>query len=100
MENGDINRLVSIMAEMLDEQRLTRKEITQLRVEFKNEITQLRVEFKDEMNSLQTETEGGFASLNLAVGELRLSVMKLATELEALHDHENRIVKIEKVVFK
>ncbi len=89
MENGDINRLVGIMAEMLDEQRLTRKE-----------ITQMRIEFKEEIESLQKETESGFSKVNLALGELRLSVMKLANEIEALHDHENRIVKIEKVVFK
>jgi hypothetical protein len=78
MENGDINRLVGVMAEMLEEQRLTRAEI----------------------KSMKEKTESGFTSLNLAVGELRLFVMKLAKELEALHDHENRIVKIEKVVFK
>ena len=89
MENGDINRLVGVMAEMLEEQRLTRKE-----------ITQMRIEFKEELESLQKETESGFSKVNLTLGELRLSVMNLAKELEALHDHENRIVKIEKVVFK
>jgi len=85
MGNGDINRLVDIMAEMLAEQRLTRLEIKSM---------------KEEITAHKIKTEDGFTSLNLAVGELRLSVMKLAKELEALHDHENRIVKIEKVVFK
>ncbi len=85
MENGDINRLVGIMAEMLEEQRLTRVEIKAMR---------------EEITAHKINSEEGFTSLNLAVSELRLSVMKLANELEALHDHENRIVKIEKVVFK
>jgi hypothetical protein len=70
----DFGRLVEIMAEMLEEQRLTRAEMTSLKQE-------------------QQKT-------NLAIGELRLSVMRLADELVAIHDHENRIQAIEKVVFK
>jgi hypothetical protein len=70
----DFGRLVEIMAEMLEEQRLTRAEMTSLKQE-------------------QQKT-------NLAIGELRLSVMRLADEIIAVHDHENRIQAIEKVVFK
>lgn len=77
----DFGRLVEIMAEMLEEQRLTRKEIGLMRTDV------------DKLNDEQRKT-------NLAIGELRLSVMRLADELVAIHDHENRIQAIEKVVFK
>jgi hypothetical protein len=74
----DFGRLVEIMPEMLEEQRLTRQEI----------------------NMMRSESEQGFAKVNMAIGELRLSVMRLADELVAIHDHENRIQALEKTVFK
>jgi hypothetical protein len=76
--DNDFGRLVEIMAEMLEEQRLTRSEI----------------------NKMRTDSDQNFSKVNLAIGELRLSVMRLADELVAIHDHENRIQAIEKVVFK
>jgi len=57
MAEGEIKRLIEIMAEMLDEQRLNRKEL----------------------ETLNKKTEEGFSKVNVSIGELRLSVMKLAT---------------------
>ncbi len=54
----DFGRLVEIMAEMLGEQRLT----------------------KVEVNKMSTDSGQNFAKVNLAIGELRLSVMRLADE--------------------
>ena len=85
MAEGEIKRLIEIMAEMLDEQRLTREE--------------QRLNRK-ELEMLNKKTEEGFSKVNVSIGELRLSVMKLATEIEVIHDHEKRIGAIEKVVFK
>jgi hypothetical protein len=77
----DFGRLVEVMAEMLEGQRLTRQEMNLTR---------------EEINKLRTSSDQNFAKTNLAIGELRLSVMRLADEIVAIHDHENRIQAIEK----
>ena len=71
MNNDD--RVVELLTEMLFEQKQTNKRLDKL-----------------EMQQAKT---------NLAIGELRLSVMKLADRLEIIADHENRIDKLEHTVF-
>jgi len=73
----DMNRLIDIMAEMLNEQRLTRKEINGL----KNEMSLVKKEtslVKEEVVGLrheQSETNKRLNKNTLAISELRLSVM-------------------------
>lgn len=90
-----INQLIAIMPEMLEEQRLTRKEVTGLKKEItlvKEEVVGLRHE--------QLETNKRLNKNTLAVSELRLSVMKLSDKLEDLTAFDKRIKALEKAVFK
>ena len=81
---SDINRLVEVMVEMLHEQRETNRLLVVLteRVE--------KLEFQME------KVENHMMNNNLAIGELRMSVMRLADEILIVHDHERRIVELEK----
>lgn len=53
----------------------------------------------DTMIERLTKLETQQANTNLAIGELRLSVMKLADKLEMVVDHEKRIGALEHKVF-
>jgi len=74
MEGKELNRLVELMAEMLHEQK--------------------------ETNSRLGKLEDQQSKTNLAIGELRVSVMRLADQMETVFQHEKRIDALEKVVFK
>ena len=92
---NDMKRLIEIVADMLDEQRLTRKDINGLKLEMtsvKEEIVGLRQD--------QSETNKRLNKNTLAVSELRLSVMKLGDKLEDLTAFDKRIKALEKAVFK
>jgi hypothetical protein len=92
---NDMKRLIEIVADMLDEQRLTRKDINGLKLEMtsvKEEIVGLRHD--------QSETNKRLNKNTLAVSELRLSVMKLGDKLEDLIAFDKRIKALEKAVFK
>ncbi len=85
----DEERLIEVMPELLAEVHEMRKEFTAevrgMRKEFTNEISELR---KD-VGKLQKEQ----AKTNLGIQELRLSVMRLG-------DFGDRILRLEKEVFK
>jgi len=53
-----------------------------------------------EMNSRIGKLEDQQIKTNLAIGELRVSVMRLADQMETVFQHEKRIDALEKVVFK
>ena len=78
---SDINRLVEVMAEMLHEQREMRRELVALQTE---------------TNERLGNVEHQMMKNNAAIGELRTSVMRLADEILVVHDHERRIVELEK----
>jgi hypothetical protein len=69
---------------MLHEQRETNRLLVVLteRVE--------KLEFQME------KIENQMMNNNLAIGELRMSLMRLADEILVVHDHERRIVELEK----
>jgi hypothetical protein len=69
-----IDRLIELMAEMLDEQKTTNKRL----------------------GSLEKQQ----ANTNLAIGELRLSVMRLADEIEKIVLLDQRVTKLENAVFR
>ncbi len=69
-----IPRLIELMAEMLHEQRTTNKRLESV--------------------------EKQQANTNLAIGELRVSVMRLADEIEKIVLLDQRVSKLEDVVFK
>ena len=52
------------------------------------------------MDSRLEKLESQQIKTNAAIGELRLSVMRLADQLELVFQHEKRIDALEKVVFK
>ena len=78
MNNDD--RVVELLTEMLFEQKGMKEELVQ-----------------NNKNIMKLQSQQ--AKTNLAIGELRLSVMKLADRLEIIADHENRIDKLERAVF-
>jgi hypothetical protein len=69
-----IPRLIELMAEMLHEQRTTNKRLESV--------------------------EKQQANTNLAIGELRVSVMRLADEIEKIVLLDQRVSKLEDVVFR
>ena len=69
-----IPRLIELMAEMLHEQRTTNKRLESV--------------------------EKQQANTNLAIGELRVSVMRLADEIEKIVLFDQRVSKLEEVVFR
>lgn len=84
--NSD-ERIIELLSEMLIEQKAMKEQqiITNSRL--------LNVENKiEKLEDQQVKT-------NLAIGELRLSVMRLAERLEIIADHEKRIDKLEHTVY-
>ena len=79
MKNDD--RIVELLAEMVYKQDLMIDEFKVMNSEIKN---------------LQKEQQ----LTNLAIKELRVSVMNLAEEIKVVHDHEKRIGILEKKVLK
>lgn len=76
-----MDRLIEIMAEMLDEQKGMRKE---------QEKTNLRLDrLEDQMQKN-----------NLAIGELHLSVIRLSDEIEKIVLLDQRVTKLEDAVFR
>jgi len=69
-----IPRLIELMAEMLHEQRTTNKRLESV--------------------------EKQQANTNLAIGELRVSVMRLADEIEKIVLLDQQVSKLEDVVFR
>ena len=77
----DENKIVEILAEML------------LRADKQEELLEKLVEGQGKLVEAQAKT-------NLAIGELRLSNMRIAEALEKFGDHETRIQKIEQTLFR
>ena len=64
-------------------------------VELLSEIVRNQDIMVSEMRSQKKEQ----AKTNIALGELRLSVMRLADEIKIIHEHEIRIDRLELKVF-
>jgi peptidoglycan hydrolase CwlO-like protein len=82
-----LNRLVKIMSEMLHEQQITN---------LKLEVVTQRV---DNLAEKIDKVEAQVSKTNAGIGELRLSVMRLADEIKIVHDHDHRINLLERKVF-
>lgn len=91
MENQ--NRLIEIMAEMLQEQRLMVATQQQTNEELKLVNTRLG---NVEKEIIQIK-ENGF-KVNLAIGELYRSVQQLNDQMAHFAEHENRIRKLEQIL--
>jgi len=76
-----IPRLIELMAEMLHEQRQTNVKL-------------------EHMDKRLESVEKQQANTNLAIGELRVSVMRLADEIEKIVLLDQRVSKLEEVVFR
>ena len=76
-----IPRLIELMAEMLHEQRQTNVKL-------------------EHMGKHLESVEKQQANTNLAIGELRVSVMRLADEIEKIVLLDQRVSKLEDVVFR
>ena len=80
----DEQKLIEVMSELLAEVHEMRLEIKGMRTDLNGRI--------DGLANRMEKVEGEQAKTNLAIGELRLSVMKLA-------DFGERIFRLEKEVF-
>ena len=76
----DENRIIELLAEMIQEQKITNQRL-------------IKVETAVEKLEKQQ------ANTNLAIGELRLSVMQLADKFEIVSQHDKRITRLEDSVF-
>jgi len=81
------DRIVEILSEVLIELRGVNTELSEMKSELKGVNKRL-----DKLDDQQAKT-------NLAIGELRLSVMKLAENQELILHHETRIDALERKVF-
>jgi hypothetical protein len=81
MKEGEEKAIVELLAEMLHEQKLANEQF-------------------GKMDSRLEKLENQQIKTNAALGELRLSVMRLADQIEVVFQHEKRIDALEKVVFK
>jgi TolA-binding protein len=81
MEEMELNRL----ADLMDELHFGMKEMR---------------DKQKETNSRLGKLEDQLSKTNLAIGELRVSVMRLADQMGTVFQHEKRIDALEKVVFK
>jgi uncharacterized coiled-coil protein SlyX len=91
--NSD-DRIIELLSDILVEQKGMRADIS----EMKNDISQLKEQQIITNNRLE-KLEDQQAKTNIAIGELRLSVMKLAERLEIIADHEKRIDRLEHTVY-
>jgi len=91
--NSD-DRIIELLSDILVEQKGMRADIS----EMKNDISQLKEQQMITNNRLE-KLDDQQAKTNLAIGELRLSVMKLAERLEIVADHEKRIDRLEHTVY-
>ena len=83
-----IDRLIEIMAEMLDEQKGMRGEMNAMRKE------------QEQTNQGLENLEKQMVKNNLGIGELRVSVMRLADEIEKIVLLDQRVSKLEDAVFR
>jgi len=70
------NRLIEIMADLLAE------------------VHQMRVDNNERLDRLETQT----AKNNAAIGELRISVMRLADKIEEIYHLDQRVRVLENIV--
>ncbi len=84
----DEQRLIEIMAELL-------AEVHDMNAELKEHGKLLR-EHSDDLKDLKTHQ----AKTNAALGELRLSILKLAERDSRIEDHENRLKFLETKISK
>lgn len=82
MKNED--RLIEIMAELL-------AEVHEMRTDTRKQLT--------DSNKRLISVEHQQRRTNLAISELRLSIMKLAKHIENQTELEKRVKKLEKVVY-
>ena len=92
MNNDD--RVVELLTEMLFEQKGMKEQIILTNTKL-DSVTNRLGNVENAVNKLQRQQ----TKTNLAIGELHLSVMRLADRLEIIADHENRIDKLERAVF-
>ncbi|MCL5990846.1 MAG: hypothetical protein M1419_01930 [Bacteroidetes bacterium] len=76
----DENRIIELLAEMIQEQKITNQRLVKLESGFE-------------------KLEKQQANTNLGIGELRLSVMQLAEKFEIVSQHDKRITRLEDSVF-
>jgi len=81
MKEGEEKAIIELLAEMLHEQKIANQQLLN-------------------MDNRLEKLENQQIKTNAAIGELRLSVMRLADQIEIVFQHERRIDALEKVVFK
>ena len=68
--------------------------LIELRAGLLAEVHQMRVDNNEHLDRLETQT----AKNNVAIGELRVSVMRLADKLEGIYHLDQRVQGLENIV--
>ena len=92
--NSD-NRIIELLSEMLIEQKKTNEKLGHV----DGRLGNLEVQFGG-MDKRLENVEKYQAKTNLAIGELRLSIMKFAEKINHQEILEKRVTKLEKLVLK
>ncbi len=90
-----IDRLIGLMADMLDEQRQTNVGLGTMNQRMESMDNRM-LSMDKRLESLEKQQ----ANTNLAIGELRLSVIRLADEIEKIVLLDQRVTKLENAVFR
>ncbi|MEK6781274.1 MAG: hypothetical protein AABY93_06190 [Bacteroidota bacterium] len=107
MKNED--RIVELLAEMVFKQDQLVEEIKLVKSEIgavKSEVGGVKSEVsgvKSEVSGVKSEVSGvksEIVKLNLQTAENTRAILKLADKVDTIADLENRVTKIERVVFK
>jgi len=88
MNEENEKAIVELLSEMLHEQRITNQQL--------GSIGERVSSLESKIGKLEEQQ----AKTNQGIGELRLSVMRLADQFELVFQHEHGIMALEKVVFK
>jgi uncharacterized coiled-coil protein SlyX len=88
-------RIVELLSDMLLEQKKTNEKLGNV----DGRLSSLEIKF-DRLEKRLESVEKQQAKTNLAIGELRLSILKFAEKINHQSQLEKRVTKLEKVIFK
>jgi peptidoglycan hydrolase CwlO-like protein len=93
------NRLVELVTDLLLEVREMKTDIREMKTDIQDIRSELKG-FREDTNTRLDRLEDQQVKTNLAIGELRLSVLKISEELKVLVELDKRVRVLEGIVLK
>lgn len=93
------NRLIEVVTDLLLEVREMKSDVREMKTDIRDIRSELKG-FREDTNTRLDRLEDQQVKTNLAIGELRLSVLKISEELKALWELDQRVKVLESIVLK